>query len=154
MNSFCCRIKCWKLNFCWNSLCPPIREPRSERFWLTKSVGAVWVLGLLPPTTYLSKVTNFRLKRKFEGERSTRSWSQMREKMLMTSSSAHIAPTHCYLQPFALSITFQESEWLVQRKPKILPTNGITVVFAHFCQPNYESKNSERQKPNTLEEMI
>ena len=37
---------------------------------------------------------------------------------------------------------------------KILPTNGIAVVFAHFCQPKIEPRNSERLKQNTLEEMI
>jgi len=37
---------------------------------------------------------------------------------------------------------------------KILPTNGINVVFAHFCQPKTELKNSERLKQNTLEEIL
>ena len=49
---------------------------------------------------------------------------------------------------------FKKPNDLSNENRKILPTNGIAVVFALVGQPGKQSKNSERLKQNTLEEMF
>ena len=49
---------------------------------------------------------------------------------------------------------FKKPNDLSNENRKILPTNGIAVVFALVGQPGKQSKNSGRLKQNTLEEML
>ena len=49
---------------------------------------------------------------------------------------------------------FKKPNDLSNENRKILPTNGIAVVFALVGQPGKQSKNSGRLKQNTLEEMF
>ena len=52
------------------------------------------------------------------------------------------------------ALKFKNMKKVSTENRKILPTNGIAVVFALVGQPGKQSKNSERLKQNTLEEMF